>query len=250
MHPKIKIIRLILYKEKMEKFYIMINVLIIEKNFQYSAKIINQINKVNKYIRICGVVTTLDLINKYIQNFEIDIILIDIDFFKEIYQVLFNNYNNSIILISSNKKLLTQNHSLYFCNISNINDEINNIINSKNNNLNHTQLKNIIQKELTYLGYKPTLKGTKYLLETIYLLLTLENYLDNNLSRDIYPLVAQKFNTTSVNVKYNIRNATLDMYYNCTEDKLSQYLGYKLLYNPNTKDIIDAIVNNTKKYAI
>ena len=60
-------------------------------------------------------------------------------------------------------------------------------------------------------------------------------------------MVAKKFKTTPLNVKYNIRNATEAMCYCCKQSKLQQYLGIDFEEIPKVKTIILVIGNNIHK---
>lgn len=58
--------------------------------------------------------------------------------------------------------------------------------------INELTLKEKIKKEMIFLGFNPTLKGTKYLLECIYIIYA-ESKIDGiNLNSDIYPQLSKK----------------------------------------------------------
>lgn len=70
-----------------------------------------------------------------------------------------------------------------------ISEEVNNLINIKQDN--DIDIRNKVMKELNYLNFNNTFVGTKYLLESIIIIIKhkLKNY---NLKKDIYPIVASK----------------------------------------------------------
>ncbi len=114
------------------------------------------------------------------------------------------------------------------------------------NKIEEELLKDKIKQELKKLNYNFSYKGTIYLLETIYTLYILDLSSDCNLKKNIYPIVAKKFNSCANNVKCNITNSTDKMCYDCDEKKLLQYLGdYKFL-KPGPKRIIFSILNRIK----
>lgn len=107
-------------------------------------------------------------------------------------------------------------------------------------------IKEKIVKELKILGYNIEYLGTKYLLETIYILSILKDYNDNNLEKDIYPIVAKKYGKTVHNIKCNIRNATEIMYYDNQEELIIEYLKDYKNSKIGTKIIILAILKKVK----
>lgn len=103
-----------------------------------------------------------------------------------------------------------------------------------------------IKQELKKINYNFSYKGTTYLLETIYVLYNLDVNSDCNLEKDIYPIVAKRFNRSANNIKCNITNSTDKMCYDCDEKKLVRYLGDYKFSKPGPKRIIFAILNKIK----
>lgn len=232
----------------------MINILIVEKDLNYSIKLMNNISQSNADVRLSGIATTITSALNIIKNDLIDIILINDEMMKKIKSPYLKKFKNSIIVLTDNTTTkFTQNDTYSYPtinkkdNVITLNKKINDIIIQTRNLYNTKDLRTLITDELTYLGYNPSYKGFQYLVETIYILNNLEDYYDDNLSRDIYPLVAEKFNTSPKNVKYNIRNAIEVMYFDCDENKLSTYLGLDISNKPKTKTMICAIENNIRK---
>lgn len=105
--------------------------------------------------------------------------------------------------------------------------------------INEKIIKERIEQELNKIAYNFSYKGTSYLVETIYVLYQLfkSRAYDCNFEDEIYPLVAKKYNTSTNNVKCNIRNATDKMYYDCDEKVLRDYLRDYEFSKPGAKRV-------------
>lgn len=105
--------------------------------------------------------------------------------------------------------------------------------------INEIVVKNKIKQELKKIAYNFSYKGTSYLVETIYILYRSfqKKPEECNLEDEIYPLVAEKYNTSANNVKCNIRNATDKMFYDCDEKVLREYLRDYEFSKPGAKRI-------------
>lgn len=244
----------------------MINILLVEKDMKYCKKLINTINLKNENLRICSISSNIKELSFAISKHHIDIIIMDLkysEYIKIIETTLLNKrqYLNSIILLLSeddikNNIIESQFIYNYFPKLYSI-DKIVNCINClatyKNyykleiiNSLKENTIKQKIEKELNYLGYNFSHNGTKYLVETIYILYTLDGYYDDNLETDIYPIVAERFGRNWNNIKCSIRYATEIMTYECEEQKLLDYLYNYSFLNPGPKAIIDAVLGKIK----
>lgn len=113
--------------------------------------------------------------------------------------------------------------------------------NSKNN-LGKIEVRNKVIKELKFLKYNFSYKGTKYLVDAICIIYALKNYYDCNLEKDIYPIVAKKYKESVNNVKCNITNSTDKMCYDCDEAVLIRYLGDYKYVKPGPKKIVLAVL--------
>lgn len=112
------------------------------------------------------------------------------------------------------------------------------------NMINEIVVKNKIKQELKKIAYNFSYKGTSYLVETIYILYRSfhKKPEECNLEDEIYPLVAEKYNTSANNVKCNIRNATDKMFYDCDEEVLKSYFGMYLMLKPGPKLVIRTVL--------
>lgn len=103
------------------------------------------------------------------------------------------------------------------------------------------EIKNKIENELKKIEYNFSYKGTEYLVEAIYILYNIkkENLAEHeyNFELEIYPIIAEKYNTSVNTVKCNIRNATDKMYYDCDEKILKDYLRDFEFSKPGAKRI-------------
>lgn len=120
-------------------------------------------------------------------------------------------------------------------------------MNKKNNRINEQLIRELIQRELNYLGYNPKYYGTEYLIEAIYILYMNGIDGDNNLKKVVYPLISQKYHKSIHNIRCNIINSTDIMICECEESKLMKYLGFFNYSKPGPKKIMEAVLNNINK---
>lgn len=231
----------------------MISIIIVEDNLKYCEKLINTVIAKNNDLKLVGIVNNSEAFLDKVSKNAIDIILINYNILKDLRTSNINLYKKSIILLFNKKDftpIVLDNPYIYNYisekeNFNEITKMINALILLKTHSTcmeNKSLIYNKIKKELSYLGYNPSYNGTTYICETIYILYTLNNYFDNDLEKDIYPIIANKYHKTVNNIKCNIINATNIMYFDCTEDKLLKYLGDYSLSKPGPKRIIFAIL--------
>lgn len=238
----------------------MINILIADNNIYYGKTLMNAINQSNDSVRICNICTdgeeTLQALNS---NNNIDCILLDIFMPKysglEVLEMLSEDkkkkYKQSVIIISGDMPSI----DLFKCNpmvhsyiykstpLEEIINRINRFADYKNNYNHKRNIKNKIIEELQYLEYDLSYKGTQYLIETIYYMIE-HNYIEiDNLSKEIYPILAKKYNTSVHNIKCNINTATTCMYYECNVNKLKDYFKFCYETKPKTKTVVYTILN-------
>lgn len=118
-------------------------------------------------------------------------------------------------------------------------DDVVQIMNDKYNEI---EIKSKIEKELKKLEYNFSYKGTIYLVDAIYVLYNLGNLKDCNLGEEVYPVVAEHFNTVANNIKCNITNSTDKMFYDCEEKVLRAYLKEFSFTKPGPKKIMEAVL--------
>lgn len=123
-----------------------------------------------------------------------------------------------------------------------------NIRHSKNN------IRNIIKMELKKLQYNFGYVGTKYLVDAIYLLYSLEKYYKFSLESDVYSVLANKYGDTASAIKGAIIYANDKMFYDCDENFLYDYLNdeddiwdeEEFDSKPGPKKIIRAVLKRIK----
>lgn len=245
----------------------MINILLVEKDMNYCKKLINAINLKNENLRICSISSDLNELSIAVSKHHVDIIVMDLNLLEYVKiheKSLLNKkqFINSIIILLKEERIpdeLANNLYIYSC-ISKLSNSIKKIVNDINclatykkyyklevaDSIEEDKVRKRITDELIYLGYNLSHNGTKYLIETIYILYILDGYYDDNLETDIYPIVAKKFGKNWNNIKCSIRYATEIMSYECEEQKLLDYLYNYTFLNPGPKTIIDAVLGRIK----
>ena len=238
----------------------MVNILIADDNLYYAKSLMNSVSNINNNIRICNIVIDgkelIDILNSC-QN--IDIILLDMNMpiynglqvLKMLSKQARMKYKKSFIIISGSSIVneINPDNSILIYNVlskkqdmSNIIDEIKKLIEYKNNKNIHL-IREKILNEISYLGYNTSYKGNKYLADAIQYTIINNNMNLDNLNRDVYPFLAEKYEQSIHNIKCNINRANVYMYYNCNSDRLRKYFSYYDDEKPNTKTIIITIMH-------
>ena len=234
----------------------MLNLLIIDKDINHSIYLLNYISGNGYQIRVHSITKTLNEGIKLLNTGLIDITLINVDdsidsivsSLHTISSTQSEKCKKSVIIISE-KNTNTIDSDFYVCEyVSPSTDldllffKIDIIAKSKGIHVysNNLLLINTINKELEHIGYNLSYIGTKYLSECIALMYG--NYKRNeNLNKNIYPVVAQRHNKTINNIKCNIMSATNSMFYECSENKLQKYFSSST--RPGPKLVICTVLN-------
>lgn len=120
--------------------------------------------------------------------------------------------------------------------------KISEIVKNKIAQFNNSILLSKINKELEYIGYNLSYYGARYLAESIALIYN--NYdSSENLNKNIYPVIAKKYNKTVNTVKGDIRSATNSMFYECDETRLKNYFNFYTVSKPKPKLVIYTVLN-------
>lgn len=98
-----------------------------------------------------------------------------------------------------------------------------------------------IVREMNKLEFELANVGVQYIIETI--LLIKSNDTLYNLEKDIYPLVAKKYNVSTNRVKWNICSCVNSMYKNNKMSNINEYFGYDFNRRPTPKTLIFTILN-------
>lgn len=235
----------------------MVNVLIVDDDIYYAKNLMNIINKKNDKVRVCNIcINGKEALNILNTINDIDIILLDLQ--MPIYNGIYllntlseERYKESIIVISGNNELVSQlrnNKKIYayiskLYNMEEITEKIGELIIYKEKRKKEKCIRNKIAKELEYLNYNLSHKGTQYLIEVIYILIKDYNYEIVNLKKYVYPILAEKYSKSSHNIKCNINNATEYMYCECNQYVLNKYFKFYTEIKPSTKTVIYTVLN-------
>lgn len=239
----------------------MLNMLIVEDNILQCQQITNFVsshaNNVKLYSYAYNGKEALEIIKKQ----EVDFILLDLKLPSmsgvDIINYLDNNniskYEKSIIVISGENAMISQIiHSKYIfdfiykpINFSTLLTSINSLIETKFKMYALNNLRKQINIELSTLHYNLSHNGARYLSEAI-LQVYLKGEDKDNLTKDIYPIIAKKYHTTVNNVKTSILQASNYSFYECTNDEILMYFQFHSASKPNTKTIIFTIIRKLK----
>ena len=221
------------------------NVLIIEKDMKYCNKLIKVIGN-NFDLKFCMISSHYEEIENGLKEFDFNLIIIEYELIDEFKSIL-EKYSNIVMVIYSDKGK-NEFNNLYINKTDSPEEVLSKLMSLLNNNIINYSLKLEIKNELKYLGYNPKYCGTKYLFEVIYILLNNEQYnYNDNLEKDIYPIIAKRYGKSVNTIKCNIINATDMMVCECEENKLLEYLGYYDFSKPGPKKIIESIVLRLSK---
>lgn len=233
----------------------MLNLLIIDEDINNSRYLLNYISENSYQVRVHSIASNLAEGIKLLNTGLIDITLINVDDditsivnkLHTISDFYFEKYRKSIIIFSKNVNNIYPDSYIYEYissekDISIIYSKINEIAKNKIAQLNNSFLLSKINKELEYIGYNLSYNGTKYLSECIALIYN--NYdSSENLSRNIYPIIAKKYHKTVNNVKCNIMSATNSMFCECDENRLKKYFNFYTVSRPKPKLVIYTVLN-------
>ncbi len=237
----------------------MLNLLIIDKDTNNSKNLLNYISENSHQIRVHSLVCNLDEGIKILNTGLIDITLInldeDIDYIIHNLHTISNSYHEkykkSIIVLSKNINNALPDAYIYeyvsaFENLPMVFLKISEIAKNKIAKLNDSILLGKIYEELKYIGYNLSYYGSRYLAESIALIYN--NYdSSENLNKNIYPVIAKKYNKTVNTIKGNIRAATNSMFYECDETRLKNYFNFYTVSKPKPKLVIYTILNKLYK---
>lgn len=237
----------------------MYNLMIIEKNPYELEKILNHICEKFKNIRICYISYNDKNILDILEKFTIDMILVDcksneigeISFIDYIQENNLYQYSKSIIIKSDNiinlDKYKKNKYIFSYTNtINTMQKDIKNLIKYKDKQKDLKNIRDKIKEELINIDYNYAYKGTKYLEEVILEIYKFGLEFDGNLSKNIYPIIAQRYNKKTDTIYGNIKQSTNLMTYHCDNKKLCDYFGYCNLEKPKVQEVIFTILSKIK----
>lgn len=198
------------------------------KNEDICNQMIKELKKQYLDFSFNNVIENTDKITEIAQNYFENVSVINSEFSNIEIDAATNKNNFLILVVNNNKENKKEN------------------ISSKN--ISSRKIRQKIKEELENLNYNYSYKGTRYLEDSIYLVYKSE-YEKDNLTKEIYPIIAKKYNTSVENVKCNIIQASNNSYYECPQEIMEKYFGYPLIVKPKTKDIIYAIIRKLEPYS-
>lgn len=234
----------------------MTKILIIENDKRECKEIVNCIAQSNLDVKIYSIAYTGQEALNILRLQSVDLVILDCNFmditkenfFDILYKEQIEKYRNSIILISEfDRNTFSTQENFYIFNYlvkpiksKNILESIINYLHQRNS----SDLKYKIYKELEKLHFKISYNGTQYLIETIYEI-CLRNCIWNvNLSKDIFPILSNKYKKSTNTIHSNIKKAISVMFYDCDENALKEYFNYYELEKPKLKELIFKVIDH------
>lgn len=216
-------------------------ILVISNNIKNISAISNFINlNFNNNISIL-IANDMNSANSIINKYNINLIILEsniynFNFYKEhlsyIPIILFTDTNNY------NKKIFKDYENISLCNLSYLKKLLFNYI-SLTSSIESTKIE--IINQLLKIGFNIKHNGTKYITDSI---IIYKFFFKTDKIKDIYSIVAQKYNTTSNNVKSNILKSINYMYCETKFEKLKTYFSLEEDIKPTPKQIILTVLKN------
>lgn len=222
-------------------------VLIYSNDLSFLKGLNNYISNIkNLEIQMC---TSLSLLKENLEKISYILVIIDTNNDMESinYKYLSNLQINNIVLlydsldniderVIEDKKFILKERSL-----ENVKALLSYDTSDENDSFLVLYTKKRILNEIKGLKFEVTNIGVQYLIDCI-LLIKCNDAL-YNLEKDIYPIVAKKYNVTSNKVKWNIYSCINNMSRNNSMERINRYLGFSYNRTPTPKVLIFTIVN-------
>lgn len=237
------------------------NLMICDDNVNYIKDIINSISSNNiSNLKLYNLSTQIDnSVYEIITRKEVDIIVINIEKFgleivKHIYENNIEIYKKSIILLYNNLELVKDiynpkyNKYIYKCiKLSSFEKLIyllHSITDDKEDCTDDCIINNKIERELRKLNFNFSLKGTRYLIESINIIYKNDLY-NFNLTKDVFSVLSKKYCKSINTIKCDITQANNNMCEKCDKWMMMSYLGYfEDYYTPGPKDVMTKVFEN------
>ena len=200
----------------------------------------------NLKIQIC---TSLNTLKQNMEKTNYILVIIDIDdSIGAIDYKYFSNLqiNNIVFLYKSlddiNERVVKNNKFiLKKRNIENVKSLLSYDCLDGNESFLVTYTKKKILNEIKELKFEVTNIGVQYLIDCI--LIIKSNDALYNLEKDIYPIIAKKYNVSANKVKWNIYSCINNMSRNNSLERINRYFGFAYNRSPTPKILIFTIVN-------
>ena len=222
-------------------------VLIYRNDLSFLKGLNNYISNIkNLEIQMC---TSLSLLKENLEKTSYILVIIDTNNNMEAinYKYLLNLQINNIVLlydtldniderVIEDKKFILKERRL-----ENVKALLSYDTSDENDSFLVLYTKKRILNEIKGLKFEVTNIGVQYLIDCI-LLIKCNDAL-YNLEKEIYPIVAKKYNVTSNKVKWNIYSCINNMSRNNSMERINRYLGFSYNRTPTPKVLIFTIVN-------
>ena len=222
-------------------------VLIYSNDLSFLKGLNNYISNIkNLEIQMC---TSLSLLKENLEKISYILVIIDTNNDMEAinYKYLSNLQINNIVLlydtldniderVIEDKKFILKERRL-----ENVKALLSYDTSDENDSFLVLYTKKRILNEIKGLKFEVTNIGVQYLIDCI-LLIKCNDAL-YNLEKEIYPIVAKKYNVTSNKVKWNIYSCINNMSRNNSMERINRYLGFSYNRTPTPKVLIFTIVN-------
>lgn len=237
------------------------NLMICDDNVNYIKDIINSISSNNiSNLKLYNLSTQIDnSVYEIITRKEVDIIVINIEKFgleivKHIYENNIEIYKKSIILLYNNLELVKDiynpkyNKYIYKCiKLSSFEKLIyllHSITDDKEDCTDDCIINNKIERELRKLNFNFSLKGTRYLIESINIIYKNDLY-NFNLTKDVFSVLSKKYCKSINTIKCDITQANNNMCEKCDKWMMMSYFVYfEDYYTPGPKDVMTKVFEN------
>lgn len=237
------------------------NLMICDDNVNYIKDIINSISSNNiSNLKLYNLSTQIDnSVYEIITRKEVDIIVINIEKFgleivKHIYENNIEIYKKSNILLYNNLELVKDiynpkyNKYIYKCiKLSSFEKLIyllHSITDDKEDCTDDCIINNKIERELRKLNFNFSLKGTRYLIESINIIYKNDLY-NFNLTKDVFSVLSKKYCKSINTIKCDITQANNNMCEKCDKWMMMSYFGYfEDYYTPGPKDVMTKVFEN------
>lgn len=237
----------------------MINLLIMENNAEQCKNIVNYISQYCPDVRIFGIAYEEEDALEILKTDRIDAILVDLNLPKlGSYNVLnyiaerrILKFLNSIVVLGSNNMPVTKlfnNKYIHCClkkpiSLKEIAEKLKFLADLKMSETDEFIIREKIKNQLEHLGYNFSYHGSKYLIDAIYILYRNKDKYYDNLTKDIYPVLANKHNKTANTIKCDITQATKIMFYDSSDKIIKEYFNYSKLARPTVKEVMFTVLS-------
>lgn len=220
----------------------MINCVIIDSNYENIKRLSNRILVKIADTRIIGIATNINELYKVFNYQKATLVFTSKEFYKDVSELYMNK--KALIICTQNKTNLVESKKTSINFASKDSEIVTSIIQFISIN-NISCIQDNVTSVLKRLNFNFSLIGTKYLISTI-LLTTFQTSDHLNLEKDIYPTVAFKYHTTSMNVKQAIVRSINSITIAPSYTAALKYLNILPPDKPTAKNLINAIAEKLR----